>query len=267
MSAEISFPAWRLKNGIKNATDEQLEHAAESCEWWSWGCAAILLVGLFAEGILAWNEPPHEAFWGRWGTFIGSCLVFVGVAGEVGFGIMGTRRHDELMRRTQARLAEAMDRASQATVRSLELQVELERVRSWRTLDGPQFLQALQGRPSWRIAELLHAEGTDTGPLAGQIWSLLSQTDWKCPRPKEIHEENPTFDRADWDGTLLGTWGAIAQGITIVVNAFPPPDEPHPAWTLVNALEAGLPGDNYVTVGVDRSVADEEIRIVVSHRM
>ena len=193
-------------------------------------------------------------------------LVTLGVAGEVGFGIMGARRNAELMGRTKARLAEAMDRASQATVRSLELQLELARVKNWRTLDGPQFLQALQGKPG-RITELLHAEGTDTAPLAAQIWSSLLQTEWQCPRPKEIHQENPAFDRSDWDGTALGTWGAIPQGITVVVNKFPPPDEPHPAWTLVKALEAGLPGDNYVTVGVDASVKDDEIRLVVAHRM
>ena len=51
-----SFPAWRLKNGIQNATDEELEHAAESCEWWSWGFAAILIVGLVGEGVLAWQD-------------------------------------------------------------------------------------------------------------------------------------------------------------------------------------------------------------------
>ena len=226
-----------------------------------------LLIGLFAEGWLAWSDPPHAEFWGRWGTFISDCFVIIGVAGEVGFGIMGTRRTDELMRRTRGNLSEAMDRASQATVRAAELEVELARVRNWRTLDGRQFLQALQGTSGWQIAELLHAEGTDTAPLAGQIWSSLTQTDWNCPRPREIHQENPAFDRTDWDGTTLGTWGAIPQGITVVVRTFPPPDEPHPAWTLVRALEAALPGDNYVTVGVDGSMKDEEIRLVVAHRV
>lgn len=262
-----SFPAWRLRSGVTDATDAELEHAAESCEWWSWGFAAILIVGLVGEGVLAWQEPAHGSFWGRWGTFVTTCLVTLGVAGEVGFGIMGARRNAELMSRTKKRLAEAMDRASQATVRALELQLELERVRSWRTLDGSQFLQALHGKPSWPITELLHAEGTDTAPLAGQIWSSLLQTEWRCPRPREIHQENPAFDRSDWDGTMLGTWGAIPQGITVVVKAFPPPDDPHPAWTLVKALEAALPGDNYVTVGVDPSVKDGELRLVVAHRM
>ena len=73
-----SFPAWRLKNGIKNATDEELDHAAESCEWWSWGFAAILIVGLIGEG---------------------------------GRARLEARRSDELMRRTRGRLVEAMDRA------------------------------------------------------------------------------------------------------------------------------------------------------------
>jgi hypothetical protein len=194
-------------------------------------------------------------------------LIALGVWAEIYYGNLARLAGDKQLAQYEARTAEANERATQANVRALELQMELERVRNWRTLDGRRFVQALDGKPSWRITELLHAQGTDTASLAGQICSSLLQTDWKCPRPREIREENPAFEGPELDRTLLGTWGAIPQGITVVVKEFPAPDEPHPAWTLINALEAGLPGDTYITVGVETSVRDGEIRVVVGHKI
>ena len=120
------------------ATDNELELALESCEQWGWACAGLLVLGLIAEFALALAHPEYDSFWGRWGPALGTLLVVVGVAGEVQFGKMGSRRQGELTQRAKKLLAEA--------------QVETERIKARvadRRLTKEQFervIESLKGR-------------------------------------------------------------------------------------------------------------------------
>jgi len=102
-----AFPAWRLRNGLTNATNDELEKSADSCEFWGWLSVAILGGGLLAEIAIAAFHPPYDSFWEQWGTSIANSLVFLGVAGEVQFGWMASRRQAELRRRSDIKIAEA----------------------------------------------------------------------------------------------------------------------------------------------------------------
>jgi hypothetical protein len=52
-----AFPAWRLRNGLRNATSEELDQSADSCEFWGWLSAGILTAGLIAEIAIAAAHP------------------------------------------------------------------------------------------------------------------------------------------------------------------------------------------------------------------
>ena len=106
------FPAWRLKNGVKKATNGELEAAVDSCERWGWGCGGTLLVGLVAELALAAVHPAYDSFGGRWVATLADFLVALGVAGEIQFSTMGYRRHTELQRRSDIKVEEARARVA-----------------------------------------------------------------------------------------------------------------------------------------------------------
>jgi len=136
------FPVWRLKSGVKNATNIQLEMAEESCELWGWTCAGILIAGLIVECFLAGFDPPHASFWGRWGGLLADCLVVIGVAGEIQFARMGSRRQGELTRRVKKQLGEANERAATAELTAENLKAQF----AWRSISdevGQKLVSAL----------------------------------------------------------------------------------------------------------------------------
>lgn len=137
------FPAWRLRNGVINASDGELEVAASACETWAKWCGAAVVLGLIIEVALAAKHPPFDSFVGIWGSVIADRLVALGVFGELLFSAMGSKRHGELQRRsklivaelnTQARTANA--RASEANQKAQEAILELAKFRAPRVLAG-----------------------------------------------------------------------------------------------------------------------------------
>ncbi len=214
------FPRWRLKSGMMKATDEQLEVAAESCEQWTLGGAAVLIVGLLLELGLAACDLPHESFWGRWGTVAGTFLVVVGVGAEVLFGRMGTNRQRELSRRSKDR--------------ELEAKAELERVKKKlapRNLDRDALLAALKGRPKPESSiEILYKDDdAESHMLAHQIWSVLTiGAQWPASPPQPTRWAGGSWPTAEWVGGQM-------SGVSVVEN--PPPGMD---TTLGGALKVGL---------------------------
>ena len=107
------FPAFRLTNGVINASDCELGHSFESCERWAEGSALAVIAGLVLEVGIAFSHPPFNSFWEHWGAVVADTLVALGVAGEVLFGRMGRTRQNELTRRSDKKLTEAIDRATE----------------------------------------------------------------------------------------------------------------------------------------------------------
>lgn len=214
------FPGWRLKNGLMKATDEELEGAAESCEQWTLGGAAILIVGLLLELGLAACDLPHESFWGRWGTVAGTFLVVVGVGAEVLFGRMGTNRQRELSRRSKDR--------------ELEATAELERLRTKvgpRALDGEALLSALEGKPKPEIpVKILYKDDdADSHLLSHQIWfALKDKAEWPIEYPQPTRWTGGSWPTAEWVGGQM-------SGVTVAEN--PPAGVDA---TLGGALRVGL---------------------------
>ncbi len=175
------FPDWRLKNAVKNASDEELEDSAEACEWWGWRGAMILMFGLIAEVILAFWDAPHESIPGRWGSAFGTVLVALGVGLEVQFARMGARRQGELTRRVKVRLGDAIERATKAEFATQDLKaknLDFEAAVSPRILE-----QAITARALSPFADMsfLVVSPSDFEPkrTAGQIRWMLNEAKWR----------------------------------------------------------------------------------------
>ena len=175
---------WHLRRGtIKEATDHQLELAADSCEQWELRFAGLVIVAVAAEFVFALIHPPYDSLWNIWGTVIADAGIAFGIIGEVICGRLDARIQTELRKRStdrladievangflgvemeraraeaaraNARAAEANERASKADLARAELEAKLLP----RTLSQEQrdFIQTLRGR----FAEIAIAFETD----------------------------------------------------------------------------------------------------------
>jgi len=141
------FPAWRLINGVKNASDGDLEASSESCEYWSWFFGGLVVFGIAAEVVIGICHPAYDSVWGKWGSTLANALVVLGVAGEIQFSRMGFRRDQELKRRSDKVVAEANARAAMAEQRAADANLELARMKAPRSLSAEQ-----QGRMVVKLA-------------------------------------------------------------------------------------------------------------------
>jgi hypothetical protein len=96
---------WRLKDGVKTVSDNDLEASATACEVWGWGCGGLLLTGLLLELALVLIHPTYNSPWERWGNVLAEALVWLGVGGEIQFRRMGFRREREITRRSKDEIA------------------------------------------------------------------------------------------------------------------------------------------------------------------
>jgi hypothetical protein len=137
------FPAWRLINGIKNASDDALDRSSDACEYWSWYSGGLVVVGLIAEVIISLSHPSYDSVLERWGSTLSNALVFIGVAGEIQFSRMGFRRDHEIKRRSDGKVAAANDRAAKADLARAELEAKL--LPRMLSQDQWNFIQGLRG--------------------------------------------------------------------------------------------------------------------------
>jgi hypothetical protein len=137
------FPAWRLPKGMITANDEALEESIESCETWEWYGGGLVVIGVFAAVAIAAWHPLYNSWLEQWGSAISDSLVAVGVVVEIRFGQMAGLRHNELRRRSDEKVSEANERAAEAIKKANEAALELERLRSPRSLNRDQLYRAV----------------------------------------------------------------------------------------------------------------------------
>jgi hypothetical protein len=133
--------AWRLKNDVKNISDDNLETSATACEMWGWGCGGLLLIGLLAELALVLIHPAYNPPWERWGNVLAASLVWLGVGGKIQFRRMGFRREREITRRSRDELAVV-------ELKRAKLEAKLEAELQPRMTDQRQFdlIHTLRGK-------------------------------------------------------------------------------------------------------------------------
>jgi hypothetical protein len=201
------FAELRLTKGVKNATDDQLAISVESCERAAiWGGLAVI-AGLVVEVVLAIHQAStplsFDSFEGTWGAVIADSLVALGVSAEVFFSRVGMSRQRELQRRSDRKLADAIERAAEANERAAKLEKEAAeahlQIERLRTRVGPRFVdrsfaEALEGKPKASMVTLLYSEAaTDGQMLARQLKETLESVGWRVSPRIESRNTNDTI--------------------------------------------------------------------------
>jgi hypothetical protein len=120
----------RRKNGIKNASDEELESSLAIYEEFEKAFSGVVLFGVLFEFFLAYLHPSYDSPRGVWGPIIGDALVAIGILAEVFCGTRSKTLQSELTVRSNKRLAEAIERAANAERETERLRV----LTAWRHL-------------------------------------------------------------------------------------------------------------------------------------
>jgi hypothetical protein len=173
------FPAWRLPKGIIKASDSELEKSIESCERWEWFGGGLVVVGVFAEVVIAVIHPPYDSFMEQWGSSIANSLVAIGVALEIKLGQMAGLRQNELKRRSDEKVAEANTRAAEAELRTEQLRSEL----AWRRISTQQAekLSEILGRadiPKFGLRIFHVANDPEAVTLSQDIAEVFRRNGW-----------------------------------------------------------------------------------------
>jgi len=135
------------------------------------------------------------------GTGFGRFPGVIGVAGEVQFARMGSRRQGELSQRSKDRLAEANRKLA-----ALQKQLTPRFI-------GPEFSEALQGHPSAHVRIAYLKDAPDTLELSGWIVSRLVPAGWEVDDfgPIKSATEGPLAELP----TIFSAGGQLT-GVTII---------------------------------------------------
>ena len=128
------FPAWYLRCGVMNATDNTIDQASAACERWEWHCAAAVVLAVVGEIALAIIHPSYDSPWNRWGTSLADIVIALGIVGEVLFGRLDGRYQTELRKRSNDKLGKANKLAAEAHERA----AEVERLTGFRRISHDQ---------------------------------------------------------------------------------------------------------------------------------
>jgi hypothetical protein len=216
------FP-WYLRNGIINATEDDLENGSSSCERWGIFCGVLVVAAVVAELIIAWIEPPYKVFLTE--SAITDAAIALGIVGEVLFGMWDGRIQTELRNRSNKRVADATVRAAEATKIAEQAQLErlkLEERLAPRRLTKEQYdkLQNLGGvvgavnitsmsgfestRFATQIAKTLHDAGIDARICSQRIGLVWSELYVVLPEPIEDFRADPLYSALKDAGLSVG---------------------------------------------------------------
>jgi hypothetical protein len=213
--------AWLLKNGVRGATDAELEHAAEACERLTVVSGVVVGVGLVVEVVLAFVHPSYDSALETISSVIADVLVALGVGGEVFFSARGFKCQGEMQRRSNTKLSDAIRAAGEANQKAEEARlarVKLEAQLLPRSLTKDQYeaLLTLKGldasivvtsaldvessRFAAQIAATLMDAGIDVKvfpPRVGIVWSGIYIV---LPKPVADYTRQPlvlAFQKAE----------------------------------------------------------------------
>jgi len=221
-----------------NATDNAVENASSSCERWEWGCAAIVVVAVFAELVIAGLHPPYNSAWNRWGPAVADALIAFGIIGEVLFGRMDGRHQTELRGRSNEKLAAAIIGVAEANARAAEADLkraELEAKLAPRRL-SPEAMNILARELQGQIPPiyLRVLGGVEARQYARDFFHVLSSVGLLEPDDSNLR----TVAAPEWSG--VGVYLPLLESAAPTVGAsesVPPPWETADSDPLLRALK------------------------------
>lgn len=213
-----TFCEARLKNGIMQATDDELRLSVEACERGAKIGSYALLVGLLVEVVLALfrDDSPARSL----ERVTSDAFVFLGVGAEVLFSGMGAGRQRELQRRSDQQLGVAQREAAEARERTAVTELRLKELRyrvGPRSFDEAKFLTELQGTTPPNRVQIQYDNGVPDGYSTGwQLQQLLKKAGWNSPDPQAIAPRSRFWGYVQHniietgvDGTVVGTGSGI----------------------------------------------------------
>jgi hypothetical protein len=191
--------AWRLPNGITNASDDALEFSGDVCETWTWVCGGAVVAAVLAEAVIAWSHPSYDSPWERWGSVVANTFVALGVAGEIIFAMMAFRRDKELKRRSD-------DKVTKATNRAAKAEEELRELRRPRFISDENKLTINNRLTPFAGTHFDIGLGQGSGEQANFVWSLAPalwaagwvQDDWNRDRQDGVHQGDRPWVALVW---------------------------------------------------------------------
>jgi hypothetical protein len=229
------FPAWRLTNGVKNAKDGELTRSTESCGTWALWCGSLVVLGLLLEIGLAYLHPKYDNPLERWGSVATTALVALGVAGEVFFSRMGHSRDSELQRRSNYRLAEAIERAANAERATEQLRART----AWRSLDTETITKLFGSLSAMAPASLsltFMANDPESQNFAAQIAETFRAAGWEVTLVVGMYKADEFVTGIRIPDLPAGHPGAgnaakVQTAFTVAGIEFIPANPPHPFMT------------------------------------
>jgi hypothetical protein len=201
--------------------------------------AGVLVVGLAAELVNAaiWFEGVK--------TIAEMCavsLIVLGVAGEVWFGNRARIAGDKQMAEYRARLAEANARAEEANQKAQEAALELERLKTPRTISPEQGTQIVEAIRPFTGTPFDFSLSPDPEPLAlmNQLADFLTEAGWDWRPVRQLI----TFNRPGKPNVAMHT----GEGVHVLVASSRKAEWEPAILALANAL---------ITIGLERVVAHE----------
>jgi hypothetical protein len=140
---------FRLKAGVVNGTDAELETVWAACGELAKCAGALVVGGLLFEVYIASINPAFNSPLERWGSVVADALIAIGVLLEILFTARGSSCQGELQRRSNVRLSEATRQAGEANERAAHLQ----KMTAWRHLT-PQQVKTFQEQVRGKVAYL-----------------------------------------------------------------------------------------------------------------
>jgi hypothetical protein len=118
-----------------HVTDEELHRSIDRSERWAFCGGIAVIIGVSAEAVLAYRHATTTHFEAIWGPVIADSLVALGVAAELWFSGRASIRQREIQRRSDIAVAEANERAQQASkdaADTRERAAKIEQLTAWR---------------------------------------------------------------------------------------------------------------------------------------
>lgn len=216
--ASARFPAWRLPNGTKNASDGELEKASYSCELWEIGFAGVVVTAVIVEFLIAGFHPPYDSFLEQWGSASANAFVALGIVGEVVFSGKDARIQTELRSRSNKQLAGAVEAASEANERAAKTDLaraELEKQLAPRMLNEEQWdlIQSLRGKfETINIAFETDAESWWFATELQKAFMFAGIVSAMFSRDPAVHSFSiMIFEPHGFDGSLPRTIGPLSE--------------------------------------------------------
>lgn len=194
------FPAWRLPNGIKSASPEDLDRSDGSFERWIIGSGLVVVLGLLIEAGVAVCHPGYDSDIERIGTTISDWMVALGVAGEVLFAILARRVQTELRDRSNTALAKAVREAGEANERAAEAReraAKLETLLDWRRVT-PRIArllgEVLVDEPTASVVFSYSYGDAEANRFAHELAVVFRHWGWKTYFQPSMYRGEPEYE-------------------------------------------------------------------------